>query len=73
MQGSKLSARRQFHLTDWLTCTPTPCFCVCAGIIGLTGEWLGCAGMIGLSGFFGAGEGVGRPEMAQEQHPLSIT
>jgi len=29
--------------------------------------------MIGLSGFFGAGEGLGRPEMAQEQRPRSIT
>lgn len=40
--------------------------------------------MIGLSGYFGAGEGLGRvvcvpdgvpgrPEMAQEQRPCSIT
>src|SRR5208337_1667819 len=39
---------------------PPPCFCVCTGIIGLTGEFLGCTGMIGLSSFFSAGEGVGR-------------
>jgi hypothetical protein len=52
---------------------PPPCFCVCTGIIGLTGEFLGCTGMIGLSGYFGAGEGLGRSELAQEQRPLSIT
>ena len=45
---------------------PPPCFCVCTGIIGLTGEFLGCTGMIGLSGYFGAGEGLGRSELAQE-------
>jgi len=29
---------------------PTPLFCVCAGIIGLTGERLVSAGIVGLSG-----------------------
>ncbi|MGA3200731.1 MAG: hypothetical protein ABSD89_15205, partial [Halobacteriota archaeon] len=29
---------------------PPPCFCVCTGIIGLTGECLGCTGMIGVMG-----------------------
>ena len=29
--------------------------------------------MIGLSGFFGAGEGVGRPEMVQKHRSRSIT
>jgi hypothetical protein len=78
VQGSKMSARRQFHLTDWLTCTPpTPCFCVCAGMIGLMGAFRGCAGIIGLSMRKSEGEakdeGVGRSKMAQEQLTLSIT
>src|SRR5271157_1705444 len=29
---------------------PPPCFCVCAGMIGLTDECPGCAGMIGVRG-----------------------
>src|SRR5208282_1562097 len=52
---------------------PPPCFCVCTGIIGLTGECLGCTGMIGLRRFIGMDEGLRRSEMAQEQRPLSIT
>jgi len=52
---------------------PPPCFCVCTGIIGLTGGFFGCTGMIGLSGFCEVGEGVRRSEMAQEQRPLSMT
>ena len=51
---------------------PPPCFCVCTGIIELTGEFLGCMGMIGLSGSEYEGEEVGRSEMAQEPRPLSI-
>jgi len=26
-----------------------PCFCVCTGMIGLTGEFRGCTGIVGLS------------------------
>jgi len=47
----KLSARR--HILDTLLLrypTPTPLFCVSAGMIGLTGEWRVSAGMVGLRG-----------------------
>jgi len=54
-----------------------PMFCVCTGMIGLTGEWRVCRGMIGLRGCKSEGgakeEGVDRSEMAQEQRPRSIT
>jgi predicted nucleic acid-binding Zn finger protein len=56
---------------------PPPCFCVCAGMIGLMGAFRGCAGIIGLSMRKSEektkDESVARSEMAQERRPLSIT
>jgi hypothetical protein len=49
---------------------PPPCFCVCTGMIGLTGAFRGCTGIVGLSirksEDEAKSEGVGRFEMAQE-------
>jgi len=57
-------------------CTPSPLFCVSAGMIGLTGAFRGCTGIVRLSRQKSEGEtkgeGVGRSEMAQEQRPLSM-
>src|SRR5208337_3159576 len=56
---------------------PPPCFCVCAGMIGLTGTCRGCTGIIGLSmrksETEAKDEDMGRLAMAQERRPLSIT
>ncbi len=50
-----------------------PCFCVCRGNKGVTGEWLASRGNKGVSGRKSEEEaknkGVGRSEMAQEQRP----
>jgi len=55
----------------------TPCFCVSRGNKGLAGEWLASRGTKGVSGRKSEektkDEAVGRPEMAQEHRPLSIT
>ncbi len=55
---------------------PTPCFCVCTGMIGLTGVVGGCTGIVGLSMRKSEGraknEGVGRSEMAQVRRPRRL-
>jgi hypothetical protein len=54
-----------------------PCFCVCRGNKGLTGEWLASRGNKGVTGRESEektkGEGMERSEMVQEPRPLSIT
>jgi hypothetical protein len=60
-----------------------PCFCVCRGNKGVTGEWLVSRGNKGLTREVASGgwlvarrrresEVVGRSEMVQERRPLSI-
>jgi len=85
--ASFLLADRWSLVADDFFSAPPPCFCVCTGMIGLTGEFPGCTGIVGLSRRKSEGKakgkGLGRvvcvldevaeqTETAQEERSLSI-